>query len=479
MPKKNDFKTASRLVVSAKIEQLQSLNVGGNVSDGKSVQELCLDGQGRYTIRGESIAGALVSTCRKLLADKNDALPKELSSGCLKHRQNQSADPIESCWRVENSHPIDVKGHRNKDGVAISDETNASIENHLFATEVIPTCTQWPLVLDIDLMKKNSDVVANYVCQALALWEQGLGWIGAQASRGLGRIKLVDVEIYVLTKSAILEWPNSFCSPLDTIEKWRNSKLRPGGISKHNLSDIFTPAEHDSHLFLLTIPITFNFLKDADDSYGFSPVAISELPSPDIKPNLEYMQKPTFMDEEVFASKYFDPDKVISLDHNNLPVLHGSAIRASIKRAMRRFVGCDEQQIVAWFGFVDETNNTTKSGCVLPTDAHLTNEKNYNLAWLHSHTEDEFTAGTYESSKFDQVLLIAGEFNSTIFFEGTNGECNAFFSAIKTIKPFAEAGFLKIGGGETSGMGQLNWAIDDAEPINYKCLVGKGVGSNE
>ncbi len=164
--------------------QESSANFGGRDDDENWVDApLCLDGKGRYTLRGEGQAGALLAMARKLFKD----IPADYLGGCTARTP--------SVWRTYTSHPEqdDKSLAELRQCVRIDAQTGAADDGALFDLETLPRGVSWPFLLELDL----SAVSATQKQRILAITVRALqalgGWLLLAGQRSCSRPRLVPV----------------------------------------------------------------------------------------------------------------------------------------------------------------------------------------------------------------------------------------------------------------------------------------------
>ncbi len=89
-------------------------------------------------------------------------------------------------------------------------------------------------------------------------------------------------------------------------------------------------------------------------------------------------------------------------------------------------------------------------------------EPGWQSAWLQRHAEDEFSASTYGSSKFDRIVMLSGQFRwQMVCYAETPEQLVQFRSQLEPLFQQGAAQLLPLGGHQWQGMGWVKWG-----PVN-------------
>ncbi|MGM0488874.1 MAG: RAMP superfamily CRISPR-associated protein [Planctomycetota bacterium] len=103
------------------------------------------------------------------------------------------------------------------------------------------------------------------------------------------------------------------------------------------------------------------------------------------------------------------------------------------------------------------------AGRILIRDALLVG-RDFQLARVDHHAEDEFTAGVYGHGKFDRNVLLSGPLEFRIVVEGpSRDELKQSLQPLLPVLDLAAWGHVPIGGGKWRGAGWLKWNIDEIQ----------------
>ena len=183
------------------LRQTTALSVGGRDLPSVTDAPLCRDGQGRFTLRGQTLAGALIATARRL-----GDVPAFITGDI--NKQN----PPRSLWRSFTSHPEGNFSSEIRQHVSINPKTGAAEDNGLFNLEVLPAGICWPFLLEIDSSEKDGELAEAIAWRALQEWQAGRCYIGREVARGLGWMQLTELQSVRLTTNIpdhIDAWPNA------------------------------------------------------------------------------------------------------------------------------------------------------------------------------------------------------------------------------------------------------------------------------
>lgn len=424
------------------------LSVGGREDPVSSLDSpFCLDGLGRPTLRGTGLAGALVATLRRM-----QPVPATIS-GSRNGRQP-------SVWRCFNSHPPAQPPSVVRQHVAIDARTGAAATGMLFDVETLPPGTRWPFLLEVDTSRDPE--AADLARQVLGHWTAGRCLLGREAARGLGWLHLEHGREYVLTSEHLEQWPCA-CDAHEYpgyIAAQFQAFARPIEPAATPLPDwceisgTLTAGEYKP-----------NWHGDGEAVWGLDSLSIGGHASEELAANEELVTawSDRFLSPDGLANPGtgFDPDFAV-VTCERLPYIPGSSLRGPLRHALARLLRArgetgedkddDPPLVKALFGTIKE-----RSAKLLIQDAFPDLAAELRLAWFQHHAEDEFTASTYDSGKFDRMAVMQGCFRWRMVLEDADEEER---QALRELLMLAENGWIGIGGGQWRGHGWLHWQID-------------------
>lgn len=461
-----------RTLFTGTLVQDSALSVGGNDPHALVDDPLCCDGESRFTLRGTTLAGALIATARKIAPnfDFNHIDDRE--------RDKDSA-PMESLWRMFNSHVPDGSKSEFRQSVGIRQDTGAAAEGALFDIEVLPRGTEWPFILEVETGKEGGMKAEAISAAALMEWTQGRCWIGRNVARGMGWLRLKGLKVYQLTDEHVLSWPDSSeDAPRLVIEKLGVNPLE-GDQIREKLSSHWPEGERSWHWQEIKGKIVVG---ERDNDYGLDALSIGGHGSGELQADWnDNFLKPDGVDSNGWADN-FKPDAAIVMSAKSgdeakgaEPVIPGSSMRGPLRHALSRFLrqqkktvrdpvarpakagdGHKADEVENLFGNLDE------SAALLIREAYV--DGDWKAAWLQQHAEDEFSAGAYESSKFDRLALLRATFKWKMVIEGKDEEIvNEQFDLLKKALAYAKAGHLGLGGQQWRGLGWCKWSVADGK----------------
>ncbi|BCU08292.1 RAMP superfamily CRISPR-associated protein [Allochromatium tepidum] len=423
------------------------LSVGGRDDPTASVDSpFCLDGSNRPTLRGSGLAGALVATLRRMRRDEPEPVPKTIS-GSVDGRQP-------SVWRCFNSHPRAETRPVVRQHVAIDPRTGAAATGMLFDVETLPPGIRWPFLLEVDTSRDAQ--AADLARQVLGHWAAGRCLLGREVARGLGWLRLENGREYVLTSEHLEQWPcacdaNDYPGYIAAQFQALARPIKPAATPLPDWCEIsgtltagdYRPAWHG----------------DGESVWGLDSLSIGGHAGDELIAHWnDRFMAPDGLAEEARDS-LFDPDFTVVTcvregDDQRLPYIPGSSLRGPLRHALarrRRTRGEGTEDVDTLFG------TTQQSAKLLIQDAFPDPDAELRLAWFQHHAEDEFTASTYGSGKFDRVAVMQGRFRWRMVLEGARPEQR---QALRELLALAEHGQIGIGGGQWRGHGWLRWQID-------------------
>jgi CRISPR/Cas system CSM-associated protein Csm3 (group 7 of RAMP superfamily) len=477
------------LLIRGELLQQTAASFGGNGEPDWVDHVLCRDGLGRYTLRGECLAGALAATARRLYKD----IPKEIGDISLKQP---------SVWRLFTSHPIEPGESSVRQNVRIHAETGAAAKGALFDAETLPPGTRWPFVLEIDLTRceKNKEQILSVTIQALKAWTEGYCWLGRSVARGTGWFTLKKVEVAEVGWDI---WPNS---SFDDIGKFFEEKLnkKTQSLLKYieNIEWVKPDGEWEWCEYQLTLTVAAP-KPDDENSYGMDLLSVGGHSGDalllDIQVDLmtpKHLLMPQTTLKNDVTNKWI-ADHVFAYTRCGKevkPYIPGSSIRGVLRHAAEWWANQhgnkdDLKLLDDLFGTMDARSNQegwlkeegaaadaeqvsdnsaanakpgnkpkAKAAALLISDARLADNE-WQAVLLKMHAEDEFAGGVYKGALFDRVALIQAQFSTRFVIEAKKCDMPALQQALKPAFALAEKGFVGLGGMAWRGFGHLHWQI--------------------
>ena len=477
-----DFNRPYRTLFVGILVQDSSLSVGGNQGDGESDVDspLSLDGEGRPTIRGTTLAGALVDTARKLFGD----IPAFISSSPTLERGAEY--PPESLWRLFNTHPepesTRPEAPEPRSGVGISQDTGAAAHQVLFDLETLPVKTAWWFLLEVDTSRDGGLEAEWIAAAALREWERGRCWVGRNVARGLGWMTLTDLKAYRLPVGLAESWPNSFLTPQKAIEA-----LEVAAVISTDFNRIFSLQEKldaqsgrwvyvELEGALQAAPHVFE-----DRQYGIDALAVrGHANGPSGTDWFSHLLLPEHWQPEA-VQREFNPDLGLAMtrlpDGRTVPFIPGSSLRGPLRHALSRLLR--SRDLPVWdpnssptpdsetVDCVEELFGSTRTGAaLLIRDAYLDDPDQWRGAWLQQHAGDEFTAGVYGTDKFDTLALLQARFHWKMVIEAPDGEtARRLYSQLEEVLGLATEGQLAVGSQQWRGLGWARWTMESTRNI--------------
>jgi len=499
-----------RTFVHGTLVQESALCAGGTVEGGPTDLVCARNGAGRLTIPGTGLAGALIETAGRIFPDllrrdkgrksesheritgKADTPPKGL--------EGRECPFLQSVWYFYPCH-IDEPRTESRQGVGIRQATGATAREKgaLFDAETIPAGTRWDFLLEIDTFRgeKQAEAIALL---ALQEWKQGRCWLGGSAARGMGWMKLEDMDVVrlPLSSQAVDAWPDN-TQPLEWDPPLKSYLISVGGdaapAGDHdpwNEGILGKPSE-DDRFWYLTLEATIECTPEEavrNGAYGLDALSVGGHAAHTLAPLAENLLSPLGQangkHEDLAAAQ--DAPVVTTLcasgQRPEQPFLPGSGLRGPLRHAvsrLRRGAGADVVD-PNWLhdparAAGPEENGGKKNfdpiarlfgleelgARLLIRDARLADSTNFQLALFQHHAEDEFTAGVFGSSKFDRTAVIAGSFHVRLVIEAQSKD--ELQDHIRTLLPalqLAGLGHLPIGGAKWRGLGWVPWTFTEA-----------------
>jgi CRISPR/Cas system CSM-associated protein Csm3 (group 7 of RAMP superfamily) len=479
-----------RTLIHGKLRQQSALTVGGSPEQPGGADIQCArDGLGRLTIPGSSLAGCLIETAGRVFpqlfapADRAELWGRITS----KTHAGVAEEVLQSLLQFRPAHrERDEVGLRQ--GVGIRQKTMAAaVEGQaLFDLETLPPGEDWDFFLEIDALRGGEKVEA-VALYALSEWAEGRCWLGASAARGLGWMKLEDVEILrlPLTREAVDAWPDCtqrWPDPLPALRSLAGvERVQTEGL--RDLARRLWGAAPLADAFCYVVLTAAVSAGPRADGYGLDVLSVGGHAAGLLTPLLKNMARPLGMDPTAFAEDYAPDAPVVTEGAGGAerPVVPGSGIRGPLRAAASRWwrprLGDEEKipdpnvndpgtrdrpkksddPVSRLFGLVEH------SGQLLASDARLAGDV-FRLACLQHHAEDEFAGGVFGSGKFNRTAVLEGTFRVRLVIEApTAAEACKHLDTLLPALRLAELGFVPLGGAKMRGCGWLPWKFEKVE----------------
>jgi len=443
------------ILIKGELVQQTATSLGGNGESNWVDHVLCRDGQERYTLRGETLAGALMATARKLYSN----LPIEIEA-------NDKKQP--SVWRLFTSHPKCIAHEIVRQNVRIHGKTGAAVNGGLFDSENLPPGTRWSFVLEIDLSRSNDNYqqIIDMTLQTLRVWANGYCWLGRSVSRGTGWFCLEKTQI---AKVGWEQWPNS---NINNVSEYFDSHFteRAQSLCEISNTDLVSDGGWQWHEFRLTLTVG----ESSDNDYGINFLSIGGHSGDslllDIQKDLIDQQRLLLPDSKLSSSvtERWLADHVFAYTREQdaiKPYIPGSSIRGVLRHAAEWWAnkhGLSMDHLDEVFGTMTDK---PKAGALLVSDAQLSSD-NWQAALLKMHAEDEFSGGVYESALFDRLVLTQAQFTARLVLEARQSDIKKLHHALTPAFKLAQQGFIGLGGQTHRGLGRLHWQIEEINGVN-------------
>lgn len=492
------------------LTQCSALTLGGSNPDDRLDHAVAVDGLGRPTLRGASLAGALFHTLRRCGITPHRALTRHADEYGLTDLVDDSV------LRVWNSHPEHEwqlseqrsswrPGLHLRPGVGIRQDTGAAADDHLYDLDTVPAGTRWPLVIELDLAAwrrlsaKADEVDPASFYLALQDWAQGRCWLGRGVARGLGWMRLDDCTVVAHNGLGALTWADSGLYEVNgerrTFDKFRH-QIQDGQARAVSQMPRPPAATEPWHLVRLTGTISLGQPREGGwgldtlsiGGHGQAEQALYLDPDHTLVPsarNLTSGAQDAMLKPLAMLQRVGETGKLTDAE----PYIPGSSIRGPMRHQLsRRWRQREPEAVIAdpitgihWSAHGAQTSPENpeadkpdqaeqlfgsarlepafNSSRLLVKDA-LLQGKEWTQMVLHSHAEDEFVTGTFADAKFARLMLVQATFEFEIVIEDKSLKA-AQTSANEVHALLAEQGGhgLAIGGGQWRGQGGVMWRV--------------------
>lgn len=445
--------TTRLTLFTATLEQDSALSVSGLDRESSADQPFALVG-GVPTLVGRGLKGAAVAMARRFFAPLPRAVSDDISNGALRRSAWEFADATTTATP------------RVRAGVGIRHKTGARAGGVLYDHEVVPAGTRWPLSFRVDWSQVEDENEAGEAEGILGYvlahhWAHGRCWLGGGAARGLGWCHVEELRAYRFDEEAYDRW----------VESGRVQLPSP-------LGDVPSVAPTRSWYFrTLDVDLSFGEYRPEPNeaAWGLDMLAVGSHDSErTVQPTGDgTWAKPAWATNAPMPAS-LETDRAIVMEGQH-PLLPGASVRGPLRHAFsraQRAAGNDVQdphlgqrdvgaEDVAGQAF----GTVSKSSRILIRDARA--EADWAAAKLHMHAEDEFSAGSYGSSKRDAVRVLKGVFPIRIVVEGAEpSDVELLVALIDRQVALGALGHLPVGGHKTRGAGwglwrAKLWVVDD------------------
>ncbi len=470
------------LIKGELVQQTAFSTAGSEDTDSALDMPMARNGEGRLTLRGSSLAGAFIATARELFNDLPDNISEGTPSAQVERNRGEKEPENlprmkESVWIFHNAHPVgDVPNVEVRDNVAISQKTGAARHGAKFDGETVPAGTRWNFLMEVDRYRDESGDPASSIALAVAKrWKQHC-WLGRDVARGLGWMKLENIEVYELDSSHALEWPNAEKRPGEALQQLKvTPKASPLEAAKepdktlHEASGVFTievNPETDEETWGL------DFLSVG----GNNGRNIEGMPGKDFLRSCNNdgrLLRPMGQTEQTYLTGQ-KPDKDIDFriattrneSGTEVPHIPGSSLRGPMRHTLSWLLRRNNETVWEPGDSLETADEVTKlfgstkdSARLLIGDALLTDDE-WQVLVLEMHAEDEFTGGVYGSGKFDRTCLVKGRFKAPWYLQAPDEEeLEKGLELMRQLKNLADSRRIAIGGGQWKGLGWVKLDI--------------------
>ncbi len=441
--------------------QKSSASFGGQEAEGWVDAALCRDGKGRYTLRGEGQAGALLSLASKLFLQ----VPNKL--GGVMTRQP-------SAWRTYTTHPqLDSFGKTElRQCVRIDQKTAAADDGALFDMETLPRSVRWPFLLELDtslLDKGEEDQAASITAHVLKAWANGYAWLGRGVARGLGWFKLENPLVLTLAEADV--WPNAFtASPFDYAAELAEGRAEP--LARFIQRQAIRP-DGSWRWRIYDLSLSFDAL-DAEGYDGLGALSIGSHAGYDVAPSYPGDAVMFWPDGLAKPESHWEPDRFVAATGGEslLPYIPGASLRGPLWHRLAWWLkrqgwkDADRENFRKLFGYVEPAQGQEKakaqSSALLIRDAYP--DEGWRMALLQSHAEDEFSAGTYTTALYNRLAVLDAHFKTRVVLEArSEAELQVLEALFNPVRVLAEKGFVTVGGTSRHGFGRGRWKFKEAK----------------
>lgn len=464
-----------KTLISGTLVQQSAFSTGGNNPNNLVDSPLSLDGLGRPIIRGTSLAGALIAQAKQL-----GEIGEQISQGLPNAQKSKDASTDlrlrESVWRFHHAHLSNNQSldHEYRSGVAISNATGAAKEGAKFSVETLPAGTRWDLLLEIDEYLDDSENALATALLSLEEWCLGHCWLGRDVARGLGWMKLENMQVYRLSPEHAAIWPNSTKDTHTIIQQDLAHTLLTDfdSLYKHLLP------QRKTQQLIGTGRITINpRVDDEETPWGLEMLAVGAEDSA--------WSPQSLSDEQLIMPEVFDPttrdsliDEKITHQDNLLawtnvattqegellegpqPYIPGSSIRGVLRHALEDFSKLASEPSGASNILTQLFGSMEHSAELLISDAYLS-KPDYQAVILEMHAEDEFTGSTFATSKFDRTALVQGSFEFKLALQTSHPTALQHYRRLfQQLNQLGNQHFLPIGASQWRGIGWVHWQFE-------------------
>lgn len=409
---------------------------------------------GEPVLSGKALKGAAVAMARRFF----DPLPRSISEDA-----NRTDALRESSWRFRVEHLVDggAPTLRHRAGAGIRHKTGARAQGVQYDRETTEAGTRWTFQVLADgyVARDEATEAEGILGYVLAEhWASGRCWLGGDVARGMGWCHLENLRAYRLTASDWDRWETSKTLPdamesVPTVEPTRSWSFRAFDV-RIAFGEYQPDQPHD------------------EKSWGLDTLSVGphELYVGSQETGSGYWATPPWMDGA--APPVLATDRAIVTDGKN-PVIPGSSLRGAMRHDYSRRARARGDVVIdphTVEGNVPDTDcagklfgTVTQSSPVLIRDAVLAPDTSWTAARFHMHAEDEFSAGSYGSSKRDAVRLLSGEFVTEIVVEAAAPDAADHLAA--QVREVLDRGHLvqfPVGGHKTRGAGWGHWSYRES-----------------
>ncbi len=452
------------------------------------------DGKNRLVLRGSGLAGALIATARQLgystkqletlgILDTPTNHGDEHKQKRLAQRQNFSG----SRWQVLNAHLEKATDETQlRQGVAIQHDTSTAAQGALYDSETLPAGTKWAFTLECVMLGNHEHAKESLALLKAVLerWEKGQAKFGASVARGLGWLTLTNCQTYDIKKS--VPYPNRLTIDSKKPEPFE-AQFKDALIHDWQAYQL-NPIDKKPNIIRIVGKIIVGEL--SDDAWGLDTFAsgshIQSFHQDDARWQRHFNQAENEQQAKTESDHRLPMTK--TCDGKLVPFIPGGSIRGVLRHAFSRWYQLQGESIYdpsKKYDAIKENKEArdpvellfgdhphrhaqkAQSSALLVRDAYLVNHDDWKAVVLEHHAEDEFTASTFESAKFDRQVLLKGTFSFCMEIETNNENKEIAQSFCEFTQNITQARQLHLGGGVWRGYGSPKWEITVEKEQNH------------
>lgn len=427
-----------RKIITGKLKALTGIHIGSGDSTEITDSPIHRNVEGEIIIPGTAIAGSLRTLATRIA-------PHMGFNECIvldKTKMNKFCDcPVCELFGSINPDDNSERGSASKiwiynaileneinpsirDGVGIDRETKSasSKKRAKYDFETVPKGSEF--TFQIDIQNDVDKIKENILASVLTEWENGRCYLGGMASRGMGKMQLIDTKASTIDLSSI----KNLMTFLKHDEPLKSANEEEGWLKNKAEEARKLIKYYANNIFLFNSFIQIDFILNFNGGYVINDILKATQSGFDFCPKKEGNEF-ILPGSSLRGILRFQAEKIArSLTTLNSESLNDFLIKCPacnpFADANTPLTSCNDIINKYKYEYINEVHlcmacqlfgSTSKGSRLYVNDSYLNNEPQIKI--MDFLAIDRFTGGGKDSAKFDALVLWQPSFKASIFIE--------------------------------------------------------------